>query len=181
MSEQLHEFIYDIGKLKRKDRSGWIRHGIQNPESVAEHSFRMGIMAFVIAPRYGLDPDKCLKMAIFHDLGESKIPDYTPFDNISKEDKFIEEEAAMRELCAKVGNGDDILSLWYEFEEGKTPEAIFVRGLDRLEMLFQAEEYAQEQSTKDLELFWEMSSADQFGPVLDIYFALISVRTKPTR
>ncbi|HVZ67074.1 MAG TPA: HD domain-containing protein [Patescibacteria group bacterium] len=173
----LHQFIHDVGSLKRKDRAGWIRHAVEQPESVAEHSFRAGIMAFVLAPSFGLDPNKCMKMAIFHDLGEHSIPDYTPFDNITREQKHREEEEAMRTLCSKIPNGDEVLGLWQEFEEGETAEAKLVRGIDRLEMMFQAEEYAREQPTKDLELFWEMSQESHFGELFSVYEALRIRRT----
>lgn len=181
MSENLHQFIHEIGSLKRRERAGWVRRGVEQPESVAEHSFRAGIMAYVIAPKLGLNPDKCMKMAIFHDLAESKIPDYTPFDNITREEKFRQERAAMEQLCAQIDNGQEILNLWYEFEENITPESRLVSAIDRLEMMFQAEEYGREQPDKDLELFWEMSTSEHFGDILEIYESLRVRRTLPSK
>ncbi len=179
MAENIHQFMQDVGKLKRKDRSGWIRHDVDQPESVAEHSFRVGIACFVLAPKFGLDPNKCLKMGMFHDLGEHKIPDYTPFDDITREEKYRQEEEALISLCSQIENGNEILDLWHEFEEGKTREAKFVRGMDRLEMMFQAEEYAIEQPDKDLELFWTMSIGYDFDVLTEI-FDQLAQRRRPT-
>jgi len=167
-----NEFVHDVGKLKRKDRAGWIRHQIETPESVAEHSFRIGILALVLAEKFGLDVNKTVKMAIIHDLAEYKVPDLTPFDNVTKEEKFRLEEQAMQELCTKVESGPAIMGLWYEIEKGKTPEAQFIKRLDKLEMMFQAQEYMQEQPDKDLELFWEMIEEFDFGDLLDIFNSL---------
>lgn len=181
MAKNLHQFIHDVGKLKRKARAGWVKHNVDQPESVAEHSFRMGIMAYTLAPKFGLNPDKVLKMSLFHDLSEYKIPDYTPLDNVTKEAKYKETREAMKELCSQIENGDEIFSLWNEFEERKTPEAKFVKALDRLEMMFQAEEYAQEQPDKDLELFWEMSQGFDWDVLEEIFELLKTNRTKTPR
>lgn len=167
-----NDFVHDVGKLKRKDRAGWVRHQIETPESVAEHSFRTAVLALVLAEKFGLDVNKTVKMAIIHDLAEYKVPDLTPFDNVTEEEKFRQEEQAMQKLCAKVECGPDIMSLWYEIEEGKSPEAQFIRRLDKLEMMFQAQEYAQEQPDKDLELFWEMIKGFDFGDLSHIFNSL---------
>ena len=70
-------------------------------------------------------------MALVHDLAESQVPDFTPFDNITPEEKYRLEEEAMKKLCFNIPSGDHILSLWYEHEDGKTEEAKFVRKLDK--------------------------------------------------
>lgn len=172
MQEQLHEFIANIGKLKRKDRTGWVNAGINQPESVAEHCFRTGMIAYIIAPKFGLNADKCLKMGMFHDIPEYDVPDYTPYDNISKEEKRKQEESAMRKLCTEIENGEEMLSLWLEYENQQTPEAKFVKAVDTLEMFYQATEYAQEQPDVDLEQFWQNSQLYDFDVVKDIFKTL---------
>lgn len=169
MQEQFQEFIHNLGKLKRKDRTGWVNAGINKPESVAEHCFRTGMMAYIIAPKFGLNADKCLKMGLFHDVGEYEVPDYTPHDNIPKAEKRKQEEAAMRKLCEKLENGSEILGLWLEYEDQHTPEAKFVKAVDTLEMYNQATEYAQEQPEIDLEQFWQNSQNYDFGVLKDMF------------
>ncbi|MCS7130781.1 MAG: HD domain-containing protein, partial [Archaeoglobaceae archaeon] len=42
--EDLVKFIHEVGSLKLTPRSGWLKIGIEFPESVAEHSFRTAII-----------------------------------------------------------------------------------------------------------------------------------------
>ncbi|MCD6381666.1 MAG: HD domain-containing protein [Candidatus Aenigmarchaeota archaeon] len=133
---ELIDLIFKIEELKELKRRGWILREIPNPESVSDHSFMASVLSFLLADE-SLDKDKCIKMALIHDLGESLIGDYTPFDDITDEEKYKKEEEAFKKLF---GSGE-ILSLWYEFEENKTREANFVRTIDKLEMLIQAIKY----------------------------------------
>jgi len=176
--ERLNQFIHDVGKLKRKDRAGWVRHGVENPESVAEHSFRTAILALVLSDKFGLDSNKTVKMALVHDLAEAQIPDFTPFDNLSTEEKFKLEQETMKNLCANITNGEQVLELWYELEAGKTKEARFVKKLDKLEMMFQAREYGDEQPDKDLELFWQMIQDFDFDELSSVFEELISEKER---
>ena len=64
-----------IGILKTIERTGWVRNNIPHPESVAEHSFRTGILAMLLAKEMNVDPLKSIKMAPIHDIGESIIGD----------------------------------------------------------------------------------------------------------
>ncbi len=133
---ELIDLVFKIEELKELKRRGWVLREIPNPESVSDHSFMVSILSFLLADK-SLDKDKCIKMALIHDLGESLIGDYTPFDGITDEEKYKKEEEALKTLF---GSGE-ILSLWYEFEEKKTREANFVRTIDKLEMLIQAIKY----------------------------------------
>jgi putative hydrolase of HD superfamily len=47
--EGLTNFLYEMGLLKRYKRTGWWIAGIDNPESIAEHSFRTAIIGYVLA------------------------------------------------------------------------------------------------------------------------------------
>ncbi len=46
-------FGYETGHLKRIARSGWLLAGVRNPESMAEHSVRVGVLAYCIAAQEG--------------------------------------------------------------------------------------------------------------------------------
>lgn len=172
MHDNLNLFIKNIGKLKRKDRTGWVLAGIEHPETVDQHCFRVGLIAYILAPRFNYDPDKCLKMGLFHDIAEYKVPDYTLYDGISKEKKRQQEEEAMRELCDGLKGGEAIFNIWSEYENQKTPEAKFVKAIDKLEMYFQATEYEEEQPKVDLEVFWQNSKLYDFDVVKDIFKTL---------
>ena len=42
-------FMEIVGKLKTTKRTGWVRSGIQLPESVADHSYRMAMLSYMIS------------------------------------------------------------------------------------------------------------------------------------
>lgn len=53
-------------------RTGWVKRGIAKPESIADHMYRMGVMSLLVqGDKY--DYGKCLKLAIVHDIAESKV------------------------------------------------------------------------------------------------------------
>ena len=57
-ADRIVEFLYEVGQLKRLPRAGWLFTGVQNPESVAAHSFRVGVLAYAIAVQEGANPDR---------------------------------------------------------------------------------------------------------------------------
>ena len=158
-----------VGDLKKLDRTGWARRGIQNPESVADHSFRTTIMALVLADGAGVDQNKAVKMALIHDLAESMVGDLTPADGVSAEGKHQLEADAFKKLCSDIDNGNELLRLFQEFEDNKTPEAQFVERLDKLEMMLQAHEYGIDQPNVDLHSFWDHIKGFDFGDLKEVY------------
>ena len=75
----ISEFFFQIAELKKLPRSGWkIKVGLENSESVAEHSYMMSVMAMVLSDLKNLDSEKVIKMSILHDWAESKIGDFMP-------------------------------------------------------------------------------------------------------
>src|SRR5688572_1987599 len=76
------------GKLKRVRRKGWVDRGVPDAESVADHSYRLALLAWAVARQRGLDADRALKMALFHDLAEAEVGDETPFDDALSHDAF---------------------------------------------------------------------------------------------
>ncbi|KAL3889096.1 hypothetical protein ACJMK2_001452 [Sinanodonta woodiana] len=142
---KLFEFISLIGQLKRIKRTGWVLRKVTDPESVADHMYRMGVMAFLIDPGSGLSKEKCIKMSLVHDMAESIVGDLTPSDGVDKEEKHRREKTALMHICSLVSDdvGAELMSLWQEYEEQKTPESHYVMDLDKFDMIFQAYEYEQ--------------------------------------
>lgn len=132
-----------IGHLKSVKRAGWVRKEVDNPESVAEHMYRMAMMALALPPDSGLDRDKCIKIALVHDMAETIVGDITPFEDVDKKVKHKQEKEATSHISNLLGNevGTELFDLWMEYETQSTPEAKFVKDLDKLEMLYQAYEY----------------------------------------
>ena len=58
VTKTLIEFCKFAGKLKRTKRTGWVeRVGIKDGESVADHSYRVALMAMVLADERKLDTE----------------------------------------------------------------------------------------------------------------------------
>jgi putative hydrolase of HD superfamily len=163
----LLRFFHLAGRLKDTPRAGWALRGISAPESVAEHSHRAALLALVLAPRAHppLDVARCVAMALVHDLAEALVGDITPYDGISADDKRAREEAAMRELAA-LADDTSLLALWREYDAAASPEARFVKELDKLETVLQASEYAAtgDAATGALDEFWANAEARLSSP-----------------
>ncbi|XP_057431913.1 uncharacterized protein LOC130724652 [Lotus japonicus] len=157
------DFLSICHRLKTTKRAGWIRKDVQDPESIADHMYRMSLMALIAADIPGVDRDKCVKMAIVHDIAEAIVGDITPTDGVPKEEKNRLEQEALDHMCKVLGGGSrakEVAELWAEYEANSSPEAKFVKDLDKVEMILQALEYEHEQG-KDLDEFFQ-STAGKF-------------------
>ncbi|MFC1474870.1 HD domain-containing protein [bacterium] len=152
-AEKYIELFRKAGELKKVARAGWMRRGVELPESVADHSFRTAFIAMMLAERLDLDVLKLVKMCLVHDLAESVTGDITPFDGVGPGEKRKLEEAAVTELMKDIPGGGEVLELWREYEAGETPEAAAARRIDKIEMALQAREYQEEFPEKDLAEF----------------------------
>ncbi|KAB7498181.1 HD domain-containing protein 2 [Armadillidium nasatum] len=157
VNDQL-EFMKLVGNLKHLKRTGWVKKGINEPETVSGHMYRMAILSFFFGENEGFDSNKVMRMSLVHDLGESIIGDITPHCGVSKEEKHCREVEAMnriKSLVDKNGPGQEMFDLFMEYEEQKTKEAQLVMDLDRFDMILQAFEYEEkEKSPKVLEEFF---------------------------
>ncbi|KAI8073369.1 HD domain-containing protein [Gongronella butleri] len=136
-------FLHTIENLKRTKRTGWVDNNVKQPESIADHMHRMSVMALLIDDP-ALQRDKCIKMAMVHDLAEAVVGDITPHAGVSKEDKYKREHDAMLQFKEWLGDAPgaiEMVDLWLEYEQCKTPEALLVKDLDKFEMIVQALEY----------------------------------------
>jgi len=155
--ENIIAFLLKASELKKLKRAGWVRQGIPNPESVADHSFMTALLAYSVSDELAVNKEKLITMALIHDLAESITGDITPHDENWKT-KHEEEEKAMQQLAAMLGK-PEILEVWQELEEGKTAEAQLVHELDKMEMALQAFDYEKEHKI-NLDEFW--SNTDQY-------------------
>ena len=135
----LCDFFFEAGQLKLVKRSGWWVAGVKDPESVAEHSYRTGVIAFVLAEMEGLDCNKICAAALFHDLHEARLQDRHKISQnyldtpAALEKKITREQAAA--LPKKVGRR--VLAL----NELAAAERAVLRDADLLECAVQAKEY----------------------------------------
>lgn len=141
-------YAHEAGHLKRVARAGWTLAGVRDGESVAEHSYRVGVLAYIIATHEGANADRAAALGLFHDVPEARIGDVpsvgkayvtTADANLVAADQVAELDPVLAER---------IQALIAEHENAKspdaTPEARCSRDADKLECLLQAREYQAE-------------------------------------
>jgi 5'-deoxynucleotidase YfbR-like HD superfamily hydrolase len=157
--------LADAGRLKELKRAGWVRMRIPEPESVADHTYRLALMAMLVGPRLGLNAEAMLRLALVHDLGEARVGDLTPADRVDSAEKRAREAEALGQIVDELPEGPALFDLWREYDRGATPEARIVRQLDKLEMTVQALEYERTYGC-DLAEFWLSARAALSEPLL---------------
>lgn len=166
-SDALLRFLHVAGRLKDTPRAGWALRGVASPESVAEHSHRVALLALVLAPRAAppLDVARCVALALVHDLAEAIVGDITPYDGVSADEKHRLEADALRHLAQLAGD-DSLVALWREYDAAESPEARFVKELDKLETVLQAAEYEQQGAAAPgaLDEFWRAAGTRLTSP-----------------
>jgi 5'-deoxynucleotidase YfbR-like HD superfamily hydrolase len=134
-------YLFEIGSLKHLPRAGWLRLGMQRPESVAEHSFRVGITGMILASIEGADVGHTSALCLLHDTAETRLGDITAISRAyvttrPAEEVSEDQTAQMPEDTAKV-----FRDLVAEYEASVTTEAKIAKDADKLESLLQAVEY----------------------------------------
>jgi len=136
--EQILTFLRAAERLKTVLRSGWTSAGQR--ESVAEHTWRLCLMAFVLTDRYPtVDFAKLIKICIIHDLGEVLGGDIPAPEQEVGGGKAPQERADLLELVQPLPAylQQQIMDLWDEYEAAASPEAKLAKALDKLETIMQ--------------------------------------------
>jgi 5'-deoxynucleotidase len=126
-----------------------------------------------------LDPARVLELALLHDLPEAEIGDWTPYttaeadahENIAERAAFLNarqtrspertaakraaEQAVIDQIVSAIpsASGTTIADLWQELVDGETPEAQFVKQVDRLETFLQSRAYLAEDASRPMASF----------------------------
>ncbi|KAM5567576.1 5'-deoxynucleotidase hdd1 [Rosa sericea] len=175
------DFLTLCHSLKTTKRKGWVNHGIKG-ESIADHMYRMALMSLIAGDIPGLNRERCIKIAIVHDIAEAIVGDITPSDGVPKKEKSRMEEAALNEMCVVLGGGmraEEIKELWAEYENNSSIEANLVKDFDKVEMILQALEYEMEHG-KVLDEFF-ISTAGKFQTDLGKSWAAEIISRRNTR
>ena len=126
------EFLDTVEKLKCYTRHSWTSTG--RHESVAEHSWRLSVMAMLCADEYPeVDINKVIKMCLVHDFGEAVTGDIPAF--VKTETDEAEEEKAVQSILSMLPEHykTELSELFSEMNELKTDEAKLFKALDNLE------------------------------------------------
>lgn len=140
--QQQIKFIREIDKLKLIKRRAFVSDQSRN-ENSAEHSWHIAIMAIILAEYANpeVNIDRVIKMLLIHDLveidaGDTFLYAQEPSQSQTKLDQ--EQQAATRIYgILPEQSQSELMLLWQEFEERKTPDAKFAASLDRLQPILQ--------------------------------------------
>jgi len=137
-------FLRSAERLKSTTRTGYTSAGEQ--ESVAEHTWRLCLMALVLAPEFpDVDFAKLVKICIIHDLGEAINGDVPAPEQARRAaagelaGKAEQERRDLMQLLAPLPAriAGEIAALWDEYEAAQSPEAKLAKALDKLETIMQ--------------------------------------------
>jgi len=127
-------FLFEIGILKKTPRSGYQFLGTGN-ESVAEHSFRVAVIGYLLAKNEPkADIQKVVLMSLFHDFHEARTGDH---NYVNKRYVTVNEDKAVNDLAQKLPFGQDIVSLIDEFNSRETLEAKLSQDADQLDFILE--------------------------------------------
>jgi putative hydrolase of HD superfamily len=161
-------------ELKDERRTGWQLRGVDDPESVAAHSWGVAYLVVAFGDRFrdelpGVDLDRALRLAVVHDVAEALTGDVaTRADEtanpIDREAKAAAEREAMATLADPLPAR--IADAFATYEARETPEAVLVKECDLLDTCVQAVVYEREDrydpATGDPTAFTEYDALDEF-------------------
>jgi putative hydrolase of HD superfamily len=162
-------FYNNILQLKKITRKGWAERNVPNPESAADHTFGVAILALFFSRRKNLNVERAITTALIHDVCESLTGDITPNDNIPPREKQEKECKAAQKIFGQIDESGELFELWKDFEYERTPEGKLIKELDRLEMVMQASYYEKEHNIK-LDEFYDFVDKKLTSPDLKKIF-----------
>ena len=162
--------LIELQRLKRLERTGWILRGLPNgTESVAAHSFGVGVTAMMLADEAkarGLEVDceRVLRMALLHDWAETRVGDMprTATGYFGAGARKNAETQAFADIVNGLNSGEsNYKALYKDYEQRESVEARLVKAADILDLLVQA--YALERAgARGLDEFWEVARQPDF-------------------
>ena len=134
------DFFFELVHLRRIKHEGWRYAGINEPESVAEHSLRAAQIAYVLACLENYpNPQEVCTMAVFHDIGETRVGD---IQRVASRYVQADEERAVAEEVSALGDaGQEILRLWKQTEDRSSVAGQLAKDADLLEQAVSAREF----------------------------------------
>lgn len=182
--EDILNFLVEVGKLKKMPRTGFVWLGIKNPETIAQHAFRVAIMNWIlgIKTKPKLNLEKVIKISLVHDLCEVYAGDMTPYWGLLPEDeekrreilkrwirlpkkikkgrdreKFKKEKESLQKLIKNIEPKlkKEVMECWLDYERLVSKEGRFVKQGDKIETLLQALEYWGPEPDSPVMGWWE--------------------------
>ena len=191
MSQSTLSLLIELQRLKRLDRTGWTLRGLPNgTESVAAHSFGVGVTAMLLADLanakgVSLDTEKILRISLLHDWAEALVGDMprTATEFFGGEARRRAETAAFARMVEGVDSSDRRYTrLLEDYEQRTSLEAKLVKVADVIDLLVEA--LALERAgARGLDEFWDAAKLPDFQLdgviqeiVSDLFQALLKAR-----
>lgn len=132
-SHSIVNLLHEMGMLSLIPRSGFAFLG-SGKQSVAEHSFRTALVAYLLARLVGqpVDTHKLVMMCLFHDLPEARIGD---LNYVQKKYVIPCLDKALEDIASGSFLGPEIVAWIQEYEQGTSLEAQLAHDADQLELL----------------------------------------------
>ena len=166
--------VLDAYALKDERRTGWQLRGVDDPESVAAHTWGVAYLVLALGDRLAadlpnVDLDRALRLAVVHDVAEAETGDIatradSTADTVDRDAKETAERAAMAGLAGPLP--DRVRDAWEAYESRESPEAVFVKECDLLDVCLQAVVYERgdryDPADGDPDAFREYDDLDEF-------------------
>ncbi len=171
--------LEDAGALRDTLRSG--RTALGRPESAAEHSWRLCLIAMALAPAHpGLDAARVLQLCVVHDLGETISGDVPATRQGTDPERKSRERRDFLTLLrpAPAAIRESLIDLYDEYDSAATAEARFVKAIDKLETLIT---HAQGPDDDGIDFAFNLTygrqATDRF-PMVAALRSLVDVKTR---
>ena len=129
--ERLADLLYEIGMLRHIPRSGYAFLGT-GQENVAEHSYRVAMIGYILARLSGTDPARVTLLCLFHDLHETRTGD---FNYVNQRYNECRARKALEDALEGTGISNEVLAFFDEFEASRNLEADLARDADQLDLI----------------------------------------------
>lgn len=176
--EGVLDFLRAAEALKNTHRSAWTSGG--QPESVAEHTWRLCLMALVLRDGFPeVDFARLVQICIIHDLGEAIGGDIPAIHQVPGESKAAQERADLLQLLQPLPERlrERITALWDEYEAAASPEAKLAKALDKLETILQ---HNQGRNPPDFDYGFNLGYGTRYtrgDPIIEAIRALLDEET----
>lgn len=183
--------LIELQRLKRLDRTGWTLRGLPNgTESVAAHSFGVGVAAMLLADELlargaSVDVEKVLRMALLHDWAEVRVGDMPRIATayFGAEARKQAETRAFTDVVSGLKR-ELYAALYDDYEQRESFESRLVKAADILDLLVQL--LALERAgARGLDEFWEVAENSNFklgevgdGVVSEVFQSLLKARSE---
>lgn len=130
--DELMKVLELAAKLKENTRHAWLPSGRR--ESVAEHTFRLCVMAYFVKDEFPeADIDRVIRMCLFHDFGEAFTGDIPTFDKTGADEQREEQIVCDWVRGLPRPYNKELSELFAEMEAQESTEARLYKALDRME------------------------------------------------